>query len=103
MVVGTHLEQASQCIVCDVFRYTLLFLIALLLSIIVCHFGQLMPWYFLFGNDTARSKTETVVRLPIVAVAIAVIFVLPTGIVQAVTNQTIGKRLFEFSLIDWCF
>lgn len=27
----------------------------------------------------------------IVAVAIAFVFVLPTGIVQAITNQTIGK------------
>ncbi|CAF0916062.1 unnamed protein product [Adineta steineri] len=53
--------------------YTLLFGIAFLLAVIVCHVGQLMPWYYLF-----------------LAVALACTFVLPTGIVQAVTNQSIG-------------
>lgn len=94
MVVSAHIDAPSPYIDHDLFRYTVLFLIALLLSIIVCHFGQLMPWYFLFGNDEPRSKTESTFRLPLVAVAIAVIFVLPTGIVQAVTNQTIGKLSF---------
>ena len=29
--------------------YGLLFVAAFALAAIVCHFGQLMPWYFLFG------------------------------------------------------
>jgi hypothetical protein len=49
--------------------------VAFALAAIVCHFGKLMPWYYLF-----------------VAVAIAFFFLLPTGIVQAVTNQSIGKK-----------
>ncbi|CAF2507297.1 unnamed protein product [Rotaria sp. Silwood2] len=56
--------------------YTILFMVAFSLAVIVCHFGQLMPWYYLF-----------------LAVAMACIFVLPTGIVQAVTNQTIGLNV----------
>ncbi|CAF3366692.1 unnamed protein product [Rotaria socialis] len=56
--------------------YTVLFVVAFALAIVVCHFGQLMPWYYLF-----------------LAVGIAFIFVLPTGIVQAVTNQTIGVNV----------
>ncbi|CAF0826649.1 unnamed protein product [Rotaria sordida] len=56
--------------------YTVLFIIAFTLAIIVCHVGKLMPWYYL-----------------ILAVAIAFIFVLPTGIVQAITNQTIGLNV----------
>jgi hypothetical protein len=34
----------------SMFRYTILFVIAFVLAAIVCHFGELMPWYFLFGN-----------------------------------------------------
>jgi hypothetical protein len=32
------------------FRYTILFVGAFVLAAIVCHFGELMPWYFLFGK-----------------------------------------------------
>ncbi|CAF1254949.1 unnamed protein product [Adineta ricciae] len=56
--------------------YTILFLLAFVLAAIVCHFGELMPWYFLF-----------------VAVATAFFFLLPTGIVAAVTNQAIGLNV----------
>ncbi|CAF1578461.1 unnamed protein product [Adineta ricciae] len=52
--------------------YTILFAVAFTLATIVCHFGDLMPWYHMFT-----------------AVTIAFVFVLPTGIVQAVTNQSI--------------
>ncbi|CAF2776029.1 unnamed protein product [Rotaria sp. Silwood2] len=56
--------------------YTILFVVAFILAALVCHYGELMPWYYLF-----------------VAVAIAFIFLLPTGIVQAVTNQSIGLNV----------
>ncbi|UJR35833.1 hypothetical protein I4U23_028579 [Adineta vaga] len=56
--------------------YTVLFVIAFILAVFVCHFGRLMPWYHMFT-----------------AVAIAFMFVLPTGIVQAVTNQSIGLNV----------
>ncbi|CAF4396377.1 unnamed protein product, partial [Adineta steineri] len=56
--------------------YYILFALAFGLAAIVCHFGDLMPWYFLF-----------------VAVAISFIFLLPTGIVAAVTNQSIGLNV----------
>ncbi|CAF0975297.1 unnamed protein product [Adineta steineri] len=56
--------------------YYILFTLAFGLAAIVCHFGDLMPWYFLF-----------------VAVAISFIFLLPTGIVAAVTNQSIGLNV----------
>jgi len=31
--------------------YTILFIIAFVLAAIVCHFGKLMPWYFMFGKN----------------------------------------------------
>ncbi|CAF5163609.1 unnamed protein product, partial [Rotaria sp. Silwood1] len=62
--------------------YTVLFVVAFILAAIVCHFGELMPWYYLF-----------------LAVAIAFFFLLPTGIVQAVTNQAIGLNVItEFTI-----
>lgn len=30
--------------------YTILFIIAFALAAIVCHFGKLMPWYYMFGK-----------------------------------------------------
>lgn len=66
----SHYKEAPE------WWYTILFVIAFALAAIVCHFGKLMPWYFLF-----------------VAVAIAFFFLLPTGIVAAVTNQSIGTRM----------
>ena len=30
--------------------YTILFVLAFALAAFVCHFGKLMPWYFLFGK-----------------------------------------------------
>ncbi|CAF0847942.1 unnamed protein product [Adineta ricciae] len=56
--------------------YTVLFVVAFVLAIIVCDSAALMPWYHMFT-----------------AVAIAFVFVLPTGIVQAVTNQSIGLNV----------
>ncbi|CAF3444181.1 unnamed protein product [Rotaria socialis] len=56
--------------------YTTLFILAFILAAIVCYYGELMPWHYLF-----------------VAVSIAFIFLLPTGIVQAVTNQSIGLNV----------
>ncbi|CAF1664976.1 unnamed protein product, partial [Adineta ricciae] len=52
--------------------YMTLFVVAFTLATLVCHFGDLMPWYHMFT-----------------AVTIAFVFVLPTGIVQALTNQSI--------------
>ncbi|UJR10190.1 hypothetical protein I4U23_014405 [Adineta vaga] len=66
----SHYKEAPE------WWYTILFLIAFGLAAIVCHFGELMPWYFLF-----------------VAVAMAFFFLLPTGIVAAVTNQSIGLNV----------
>ncbi len=42
-------------------RYTILFVLAFVLAAIVCHFGELMPWYFLFGKfeyDTQNNYCE---------------------------------------------
>ena len=73
------------------FRYTILFVVAFVIAALVCHFGQLMPWYFLFGSFEYKNMIKFD-KFDIVAVGIAFIFVLPTGIVQAVTNQSIGKQ-----------
>lgn len=35
-----------------ILRYTILFVTAFVIAAIVCHFGHLMPWYFLFRNDS---------------------------------------------------
>ena len=39
----------------ETLRYTVLFVVAFLLSIIVCHFGQLMPWYYLFRKSNVSA------------------------------------------------
>lgn len=75
-VNDTHAVLMSRYREAPEWWYTTLFFISLILAIFVCHFGQLMPWYYLF-----------------LAIAIALVFVLPTGIVQAVTNQTIGLNV----------
>ncbi|CAF4538515.1 unnamed protein product, partial [Didymodactylos carnosus] len=49
--------------------FIVLFLIAFILSVFVCHFGQFMPWYYLF-----------------VAVPLMFICSLPIGIVEARTT-----------------
>ncbi|CAM4839180.1 unnamed protein product [Rotaria magnacalcarata] len=56
--------------------YTILFVFAFVVAALVYHFGELMPWYFLF-----------------LAVASAFLFLLPTGIVLVVTNQGIGLNV----------
>ncbi|CAF1532961.1 unnamed protein product, partial [Didymodactylos carnosus] len=71
--------------------YMLLFAITFILSAIACHFGEFMPWYYLF-----------------VAVPFTIICVLPVGIVQATTNLQIlpdsvaiiiGATIFKNNLI----
>lgn len=90
---------------CCLFRYTVLFAVTFLLAIIVCHFGQLMPWYYLFRKfNTIKNNTSSFINFVfyvyLVAVAIAFVFVLPTGIVQAVTNQSIGNQaLFTIQIL----
>lgn len=49
-----------------------------------------MPWYYLFRKFNSM-KRNFIFDIYLVAVGIAFVFVLPTGIVQAITNQTIGK------------
>ncbi|CAF3264246.1 unnamed protein product [Rotaria socialis] len=56
--------------------YIILFVVAFVIAALVCHFGELMPWYFLF-----------------LAVASAFLLLLPTGIVLAVSNQGIGLNV----------
>ncbi|CAF0901657.1 unnamed protein product [Adineta ricciae] len=53
--------------------YTILFLATFVVSAIVCHHGQLMPWYFLF-----------------VAVFLVLIFILPTGMLLATSSMSFG-------------
>lgn len=73
------------------FRYTTLFVVALVISLVVCHVGKLMPWYLLFCKFLRNNYSyDTFTLFYVVAVIIACLFVLPTGIVQAITNQTIG-------------
>ena len=82
------------------FRYTGLFVVAFALAAIVCHFGKLMPWYFLFGKRRLSNSKSCFREWSLVAVAIAFFFLLPTGIVQAVTNQSIGRSKHSSS-IEW--
>ncbi|CAF1398629.1 unnamed protein product [Didymodactylos carnosus] len=52
--------------------YILLFVISFVLSALVCHFGEFMPWYYLF-----------------VAIPFTFVCLLPIGIVQATTTVDI--------------
>ncbi|CAF1394416.1 unnamed protein product [Didymodactylos carnosus] len=52
--------------------YILLFVISFVLSALVCHFGEFMPWYYLF-----------------VAIPFTFVCLLPIGIVQATTTVNI--------------
>ncbi|CAF3601271.1 unnamed protein product [Rotaria sordida] len=72
----SHYKEAPE------WWYTIVFAVAFILAAIVCHYGELMPWYYLF-----------------LAVAIAFFFLLPTGIVQAVTNQSIGLNVITEFII----
>lgn len=40
----SHYKEAPE------WWYTILFVLAFALAAMVCHFGQLMPWYYLFGK-----------------------------------------------------
>ncbi|CAF0925135.1 unnamed protein product, partial [Didymodactylos carnosus] len=65
--------------------YSILFVVSFIIAAIVCHVGKLMPWYYLF-----------------VAVAISFFFLLPTGIVQAITNQSIGLNVITEFVAGVC-
>ncbi|CAF1400418.1 unnamed protein product [Didymodactylos carnosus] len=56
--------------------YTILFVINLFLACMVCHFGNLMPWYWMF-----------------LCVIISFVLLLPVGIIQATSNQQIGLNI----------
>ncbi|CAF1073771.1 unnamed protein product [Didymodactylos carnosus] len=56
--------------------YTILFSVNFVVACLVCHFGGLMTWYWMF-----------------LSVIIAFIFMLPTGIIQALSNQQIELNL----------
>ncbi|UJR28088.1 hypothetical protein I4U23_009344 [Adineta vaga] len=53
--------------------YTILFILTFIISALVCHYGQLMSWYYLF-----------------VAVILVLIFILPTGMLAAVSSISLG-------------
>lgn len=40
----SHYKEAPE------WWYTILFILAFALAAIVCHYGKLMPWYYLFGK-----------------------------------------------------
>jgi hypothetical protein len=42
----SHYKEAPE------WWYTIVFIVAFVSAAIVCHFGKLMPWYFLFGKVT---------------------------------------------------
>ncbi|PRP76943.1 OPT oligopeptide transporter [Planoprotostelium fungivorum] len=56
--------------------YTIVFVASFTLGCIACHFTEAMPWYWMF-----------------LAIIIPGIFFVPTGIVQAVSNQAIGLNI----------
>ena len=49
-----HARLMSQYKEAPEWWYTILFLVAFTLAALVCHFGQLMPWYYLFGKFDER-------------------------------------------------
>ncbi|CAF1251517.1 unnamed protein product [Didymodactylos carnosus] len=56
--------------------YTILFIVNFFLACIVCHFGDLMPWYWMF-----------------LCVSMAFVLLLPVGIILATSNQQIGLNI----------
>ncbi|PRP85852.1 hypothetical protein PROFUN_06126 [Planoprotostelium fungivorum] len=56
--------------------YTIVFVTSFFFACIACHFSGAMEWYYMF-----------------VAIIIPAIFFVPTGIVQAVSNQSIGLNI----------
>lgn len=65
-------------------------------------------FFFLQKEKKNSLKNKISIDFHLVAVGIAFLFLLPTGIVQAVTNQSIGKlnvekQNFDFSLRRFLF
>ncbi|CAF1099151.1 unnamed protein product [Didymodactylos carnosus] len=58
--------------------YTIVFCVNFVVACLVCHFGDLMPWYWLF-----------------IAMILVFILILPIGIVQALSNQQLGLNVFS--------
>ncbi|CAF4484796.1 unnamed protein product [Didymodactylos carnosus] len=58
--------------------YTIVFCVNVIVACLVCHFGDLMPWYWLF-----------------IAIILIFVLLLPIGIVQALSNQQLGLNVFS--------
>ncbi len=94
MVVCTFDIVKRTALCRSLIMYTILFITACTGAALVCHFGNLMPWYFLFRKfEFYNNHYYYLIELCQVDVAIIFIFILPTGIVKALTNQSIGKQV----------
>lgn len=84
-------------------RYTIVFIVAFAMALIVCQIGGFMPWYMLFRTYTITCDCFYCPQLIFpVAVGIGFIFLLPNAIMTAIANVTMGKYILMATLSWWC-
>jgi hypothetical protein len=82
-------------------RYTIVFIVAFAIALIVCQIGGFMPWYMLFRTYTITCDYFYSPRLTFsVAVVIGFIFLLPNAIMTAIANVTMGKYIL-ITTLSW--
>ncbi len=84
-------------------RYTIVFIVAFAITLIVCQIGGFMPWYMLFRTHTITYDCfySSWLTFP-VAAAIGFIFLLPSAIMTAIANVTMGKYILIVTL-SWLY